>query len=308
MKKINVGDLKKSFGIGHNEKLPDDTITLYEGMDLDYEEVSTEQQEKIIDKIYAEINHGFSRVGKERNNIWELAWKDLKCSFIENMYDVDSLIPSYISKHEFIRYGGKYIRPKSKNFEVNYFSIFRSWLFWKYIKEYSHIYEFGSGSGYNIIRASEMFPEKMLTGFDWSESSIEILNLYGKYKNSNVSGKYLNFYEPDYNIEIEPDSVVMSFCAFEQIGSDFQEVLKFIIKKKPALIVQVEPTKEYYDPSKKFDQIAIRYHEHRNYLDGYLKELKWLEVKGKLRILKSKRLYFGNIYNECFSYHIWKPI
>ena len=70
----------------------------------------------------------------------------------------------------------------------------------------------------------------------------------------------------------------------------------------------MEPTLEYYDNKSDFDQLAIQYHQSRNYLSGYLTRLQELEKKDQLKILHSKRMHFGSKYHEAYSIHIWKPL
>ena len=90
------------------------------------------------------------------------------------------------------------------------------------------------------------------------------------------------------------------------MGSNFDPFLKYLFEKKPDLIVNVEPLSEYYDSDKFFDYVTLTYHNSRNYLNGYLRHLIQLKKEGKIEILKTKRLGFGSMYHEGYSYVIWK--
>ena len=94
--------------------------------------------------------------------------------------------------------------------------------------------------------------------------------------------------------------------AMEQLGSAFKPFLDYILGKGPRLIFHVEPVFELYNPDKLFDELAVKYHEKRNYLKGYLPALKKLEREGKIEILEIRRLFFGSLFHEGYSLIAWK--
>ena len=69
----------------------------------------------------------------------------------------------------------------------------------------------------------------------------------------------------------------------------------------------MEPLCELYDPDNLVDYVAYRYHKQRGYLDGYLTRLRQLEAEGRIEILKTQRVYFGNLYHEGYSFIAWRP-
>ena len=280
---------------------------MYDSLDLTYEELGPDEESELKAEISQRIEAGFTQVGSNRAGIWESAWSEIRQKFVSAGYKMEALNPNFISNHDFVRWKGRYIKPISKRFELSFFEVFRDWLFTTYLPDFQHIYEFGSGSGFNLIALSRKYPKKRLTGFDWSFSATDILNDYSKATDHDVRGKVFDFFNPDYSVEIPPKAIVMTFCAFEQIGCDFTAMLNFLLQKKPHLVIQMEPTLEYYDNTSDFDQLAIQYHQHRNYLSGYLTRLQELEDADQLKILHSRRMHFGNKYHEGYSFHIWKP-
>ena len=69
----------------------------------------------------------------------------------------------------------------------------------------------------------------------------------------NTEGRLFDFYKPDYDIEIPPDSVVMTFAALEQVSGSFGAFIDFLLAKRPKLCVFVEPIYEWYDPANFID-------------------------------------------------------
>ena len=75
-----------------------------------------------------------------------------------------------------MRVSGNYIKPKSHDFELNWYKAFRYWLFKTYLKDVDFIYEFGCGTGYNLPILSRLFPGKKLIGLDWVPESKSIID------------------------------------------------------------------------------------------------------------------------------------
>ena len=77
-------------------------------------------------------------------------------------------------------------------------------------------------------------------------------------------------------------------------------------RDQPACVL--EPIVELYDRSSLFDVLAIKYHERRNYLHGWLTRLRELAALGRAEILQVRRLGFGDRYHEAYSVILWKPL
>lgn len=304
--KITLQDLHKAFGA--NKDFPKSTQELYYAHNFSYQEMNKSEIAEIMKEIDKSIAKGFTQVGSHRADIWESAWSDVKQNFTKSKFNPLSLNPNFISKHDCLRWDGKYIRPDDSRMELSFFEVFRDWLFIEYLTEIDNVYEFGSGSGYNLIEGTRKFPGKQLLGLDWSDSAVEILNIYAISTGAKVRGSKFDFFNPNQNLEIPKNTAFLTFCAFEQIGTKYEAMLDYFIAKCPTLIIQMEPTIEFYDIKNPFDQAAIKYHQHRHYLQGYFKMLRELANAGKIEIITSKRLGFGSKYNECYSFHVWRPI
>jgi hypothetical protein len=303
---ITLQDLASAFGIVRD--FQESTKAIFRFHDFSFSELDQSEQDKIRFEIEQKIVDGFSQVGSHRADIWESAWNEVKEKFVNSNFDPLALNPNFISNYNYVRWNGRYVRPNDRRLELSFFEVFRDWLFTEYLVSADNVYEFGSGSGFNIVELSQKFPKKQLVGFDWSVSATDILNLYAQSTGANVKGCRFDFFNPDLSIEVPDNTVFLTFCAFEQIGFQFQPMLDFFISKRPALVIQMEPTLEFYDIQNPFDQIAIKYHQHRHYLQGYYTKLRELASASKIELLSSKRLNFGSKYNECYSFHIWKPL
>lgn len=169
------------------------------------------------------------------------------------------------------------------------------------------IYEFGCGPASHLAFLATLFPDKKLYGFDWAKSSWEIISLLAHQHGWSILGDYFNFFDPNENLNFEPNSAVFTFGALEQVGPNHGPFLDFLLRKSPELCVNVEGLHELYEQDNLLDYLALKYHKRRNYLYGYLTRLRELEKEGKIKIVKVHRQLFGNLFDYSHSYVIWKP-
>jgi hypothetical protein len=282
---------------------------LIPSLDFNYEIVTAPEQDAItLDVLKAVDNGNFKVSGKERINDWEQGWQENLDAFVESGYDISSLAPKYISKYEISRLFQQYIRPHDGFFELNYYTVYRQYLFSTYLSQADSIFEFGCGTGYNMAIMSSLFPRKRIMGLDWAESSVKIADMLGSRLNAPISGRRFDYFHPDLSLDIPPGSAVITLNSLEQIGGDYSAFLDFIIAKKPAICINAEPFLEMYDENNLIDYLAIRYHKQRNYLCGYYSALKQLECDGKILIEKAQRVPVGNYFHEGYSFIVWHVI
>jgi len=282
---------------------------LLQRYDFRYEVIRGKERDGIIlDVLKVLDSRNFKASGKARENDWEQGWQENLDEFIESGYDLDALAPKYISKYDVSRLFQQFVKPNDKLFELNYYTVYRHYLFTTFLKPFDSIYEFGCGSGYNLAVMNSLFPDKRIMGLDWAESSVNIANALGTQLKTHIYGKHFDYFQPDYNLEISANSAVITLNSMEQIGGDYQAFLDFILAKKPALCINAEPILEMYDDNNLIDYLAIKYHKLRNYLSGYYDALKLLEARGKIKILYSHRVPLGNYFHEGYSFIVWHQI
>lgn len=290
------------------ERIKETAGDLIDGLDLGYTIIDGFERDNLILSILKKINSPeLKNAGSHRENDWEDGWRENLNDLIQSKYDLKALIPKYYKKNVNIRLNREYVLPSHPDFVYQYTRIFRAWLFQEYLTNFDVIYEFGCGTGHNLVHLAELFPQKRLYGFDWATSSEDIIHILAQQCNINVSGGKFNFFEPDENIILEDKSAVFTFGALEQIGENHNKYLDFIMSKKPSLCVDVTCLHEHYDETQLIDYLALIYHKRRNYLNGYLSRLRELETKGKVKIINTHHQLFGNLYDDPYSYVIWRP-
>jgi len=305
MNEITLKDFTRSFGTNN---ISNDCKSLIAKADFRYERLDDRERDKLMLDILKTIGgDGLIKSSQERQPQWEKGWSEnLEC-FIDSGYRIEELVPKYMRSDRPIRLGYDYAIPHGANFEQDYADVFRLWLFEKYFQDVDAVYDFGCGTGYNLTMLAKLFPGKKLYGLDWATASQKILVLLAKHHGMNMIAHPFDFYSPNESLKIADNSAFMTFAALEQVGSDYEAFLQFVLKKSPALCVNVEPLLELYDENSLVDYLAIKYHKRRNYLNGYLSRLKELESRGRITIQKVQRTYFGNLYHEAYSYVVWRP-
>ena len=272
-----------------------------------YRRFSQEERDKVILDILSKIE-GFTKVGAHRSDIWESCWSDAKQTFERHDKSLESLDPVFMGANAIVRMHGDYALAASPDFETHWFRVMRKWLFNRHLKTSTKLFEFGCGSGYNLVAAGKMFPNIQLTGLDWSPSAVKLINEIGQAHGLNLHGRRFDFFAPDNDVSVDGDTTVMTVAALEQLGSDFVTFAEWLLKQHPKMVLSIEPIVEFYDPQSLVDDLALRFHNHRRYLSGYYSWVKAQADANKVEILHTLRPSFGSLYHEAYSVVAWRPI
>ena len=307
-KSLSARDFAEAFGADEGE-VSRFCGEIIESLDFKYRVCPQETRERIfLDAIKKCDNDKLAVSGPHRRDDWRRGWAENLQEFLSAGGDLKALAPKDWHGDRPLRYKEDYIISNSNSFERDFTLVFKHWLYRKYFRDYENIYEFGCGTGHNLVIMAEIFPEKRLFGMDWVAESQELLSaIAGKYA-WHIEGAQFDFFKPDYKLEILPRSLVYTSSALEQLGGAFGSFLDYLLAKKPDMCVNVECMAEYYDENKLYDYVALRYHKKRNYLDGFLTRLRELEKEKAITIIATKRTGFGSLYHEGYMYVIWKII
>jgi SAM-dependent methyltransferase len=281
---------------------------LVQNGDFRYERIEEALREQLILQVLKKLfSPDLARAGEERQQDWEEGWRENLSEFLASGYDLDRLIPKYFKKNVPARLNLEYIMPISPNFVFAYTHVYRTWIFQRYFKEVENIYEFGCGPAYHLAYLAQLYPDKRIFGLDWATSSQEIIRHLAKHFKWNIEGRRFDFFKPDPNFFLEKNSGILTFGALEQVGENHGPFLKFLLKNRPSICVNVECLHELYDRNNLLSYLALQYHQKRNYLSGYLTKLQRLEQEKQVEIIKFHHHRFGNLFDDALSYVIWRP-
>jgi hypothetical protein len=176
------------------------------------------------------------------------------------------------------------------------------------LEPYENVYELGCGSASNLARLAEIYPNKTLYGLDWASSSQDIILVMNTKLNINIFGHKFDFFNPDRAFHLKEQSAIYTFGALEQVGSNHENLLNYLLAEKPAICINIECLSELYDVNCLADYLALKYHNKRNYLNSFLTSLKKYEESGQIFIDKIHHQQFGNMYGDTLSYIVWRPL
>ena len=248
--------------------------------------------------------------GPGMHALWERNWADQLEAVIGSEGDDTAnrkIVPEFIQDRDIVRLDGELVTTRTPAFELNFANLFRKWLFRKYFSDIDWIGDFGAGSGLNLGFLCDLFPETTLRGFDWSESAVGIIDHIGEIKKADVRGQIFNFEEPDQSLTLPSRAGVLTWGALEQVGDRFAPFMEWIRARDPQIVIHVEPIVDWYDENQLVDEIGIRYHEKRGYLKNFWPTLRDLEKAGEIEIVQAKRLRFGSLFHEVYSFIVWRP-
>ncbi len=304
MKSLTVQEIAKIIGADDNE-LPEACLRSIEKLDFRVERIEGEDEERQFKEVEGVLDSDLIVAGSHRKNQWEDGWGENLTEFIESGYDLGTLVPKFIRPYRPMRLSGGYYRIADPYFETNIVTVFRERLFTEWFADVDHIYEFGCSTGHNLVALAGMFPGKNLHGLDFVEVSGKIIEAIRTQHRLNIDGGFVDLTRPDDAIEIKSNSAIFTIGALEQLGTGFNPFLEFVLKKRPAVCINVETLYELYDNGDRFDDVARRYLDKRGYLKGLVDRLRELEREGRVEILEVQRT-FGSLFHEGYSYVVWR--
>jgi len=280
----------------------------FQEANLDYQDLTEAEYNSCITKVEFSLSDSIEQAGKDRISKWELGWNENASEFIFNKMASD-LIPKYFGKIQIIRWNQKWIKPVNTSMEYNFFGILLDWVFEKYITNVDSVYEFGCGTGHNLLRIRDSFPKVKLYGLDWTSASQKVIDLIVKEtKDTNFFSKKFDYFNPDKNYSLNKNSMVLTIASLEQTGSDFRSFIDYLVSEKPSIVVHIEPIHEVLDENNILDNLSIKYFKKRNYLDGLVSYVRDLESKGNVKIHNLQRTYVGSFYIEGYSLLVWSTV
>jgi hypothetical protein len=302
--KITKEDLAPIFG-----GMTDRVVKKIAEFDLQYTILSEAERDECIRQIIESLlGEKLEVVGSHRHERWEKGWSE-NLDLLKKG-GKDALIPRYFEKDQIARWKQQFIKPTKPGFDYGALTIILEWLFEKYMSDAKTIYEFGCGTGHHLPQLQDINPKAKLFGLDWVESSQKIIaEMVAKGILHNAEGRKFDFFNPDGSLVLEPESIVYTVAALEQVGERHTAFVDYLLKNKPALCVHVEPIAEVLDPANLPDYLSIEYFRRRNYLWGFLTRLRQLEKEKKIKIHAAQRTYLGgNMYVDHYSVIVWEPL
>ena len=278
---------------------------------LAYSRLLPEEREQVIHEVHQELKKEGLRIsGKDDPAVWEKGWGEVRDRVQNEGFSLETLQPQYFADQRILRWDGDFIQSHSPNFVFEMDQVLRHVLYGRFLSDSRSIIEIGCGTGLNILRLSDLFPNVPLHGCDWAQAAVDILELAATTTKRNITTSRFNMLtgEGAASLPIDPTSTVLTVHALEQVGATTDPVLNLMTSRKPRQVIHLEPILEFYDTGQPFDRFAADYHLKRNYLQGYWPRLKSLADQGKADILYHRRLGFGSHFHEAYSVIVWRPL
>jgi len=299
----------KDFENAFRDKLTPYVVDQISRYRFEYEDFSAAEFEKLLIKIVdVLLDPEVPQSGAHRLPQWENGWAENLHALSESPSNVEQIVPRYFSKYGAVRWQGKLIKPKSEKFEFYTLAIILDWLFDQYCRNASDIYEFGCGTGHNLLRIRQVNSHAKLWGLDWASSSQRILGQLNETGvDKNIFGHRFDYFHPDQNFTVTTGGIVYTVASLEQVGNGWKPFLNYLLHQRPALCIHVEPIAELLDQDILLDNLSCKYFRKRNYLDGFLTHLRELETAGQVKIHKAQRTGIGSLFIEGYSVVVWSP-
>jgi len=307
--KLTISDFADSFG--ENEKDLDASVrSLIGDSDISLTPVLSQERDMLIVEIIERIRNDKQVIAaQDRTAAWTNGWaENLELFKIDPESDA-ALVPKFVRSGLPIRWFQKYYKSNLSNFELNYINILRQFVITKYFAQTEHLYEFGAGTGFNLLHAHKVFPQIDLIGTDFVQPAVDLMNEIGTMRGVPLKASIFNMLHPELEeLRLEENSAVWTFGSIEQLGGQITPMMDYLIYNKPQICVHIEPVVEFYKSDSLEDYLAKWFQTKRGYTEGLLELLSDYQHAGKIEIIKSHRLNFGSLMMEGYNLVVWRPI
>jgi SAM-dependent methyltransferase len=303
--RLGPAELTRLFGVGD---LSPELHDLIAAKDLRYRVLDGDEHEQVLRQVLATIDSDvLPAAGPERRARWERGWAENRDAFLQDRCDPAALVPRYYRSGRPLRLRRRYVRAASPSFELDWYDVFRRWLFRSYLADVEAVYEFGCGSGHNLAELARLFPGIRLVGLDWAQAACDLADDLGRAFGWQLTGRRFDFFASDPDLVLPPGTAVVTIGGLEQVGGHAAAFVDWVLERRPRICVHVEPVVEWYDPADVLDQAAIRFHERRNYGRGLSERVAALAAAGQVEILRAQRCFVGSMFHEN-SLLVWRPV
>ena len=303
MKNIELNEIENLWQFKASARFASD----FKATDLSYSEISKSANNEAILRVLNALNSDLIQVGAHRSGDWEKGWQENFENYKQSK-NLSDVIPKYFNKIPLIRWKQEWIQPNSPTMEYDMLGLIVNFITDSYLEDFSNIYEFGCGTGHNLLRIRNRMPDVNLIGLDWATSSQALIRQVAvDTSDPKFTGENFDYFKPNRDLKLRDNSAVITVASLEQTGSKFNEFIDYLVEQKPSLVIHIEPMWEPLDETNLLDYLSIKYFEKRNYLNGLQKYIEHLENQGKAEIVKKDRTYVGSFYIDGYSLLVWKP-
>ena len=157
--KISVEDFEEILDL----KLSAEAKKFVNDKNFEYEFVDSKEYNLGLIKFVNFLTEYKKESGPKYQEIWEKGWQENLDSFTSSG-ELSDLIPKFVRKKELLRFKGRWIAPVDSEFETNFVMVMRDAIFRQNFSESSSIWEFGSGTGLNLVHLAKVLPSKCQNG------------------------------------------------------------------------------------------------------------------------------------------------
>ena len=308
MKSIEIEDFAKSFGVTVND-LSQVTLKEINKHNFSYKQVAGEALEKLMLQILKKIELDNQVISeKKRAEVWENGWNESLNQYLEGEFDNDIVRPMFIRKDLPLRWNQSYIIAEDPWFEMNFVEVMKTHIFQHYFSNVDTIFEFGSGTGHNLVTADNVLNNVELIGSDFAPSAVDLINKIGKKRGGRLRAELFDMMHPNKNLVIGKSSGIFISGALEQLAGEIDPMFQYLMEQDFKICVLVEPTTELYNDNILSDYLAKIFQSQRGYTSNLLKKLNLLAETKKIKLKKIQRLKFGSMMMEGYNLFVWSKL
>jgi hypothetical protein len=275
-------------------------------LNLNIERVSDSETNAIMLDAVKYILQNQLKSGSEYKKKWEIGWKENLDAYAFSKRELD-LVPKYITKNNIFRFDGNYYRSSNPYFEIDFGRLILLHTLTKYLGNSDTIVDIGCGSCHYTLWLARRLQNHRFFALDWVQSSMEIADLISQDFSLDLTPVQFDMFNPKLIDFKTRNKIAISIGALEQLGTNFEKILRWYKESEFDTIINIEPIVEFYDETIIFDFLAKEYVLKRNWLNGLFTKLQSLCNNSEVEILEKRRI-FGSKFHETYNVVVWRFI
>jgi len=257
---------------------------------------------RIVDRL---VNGDLAKTGNLDR--WEAGWGEALMDYAGSQDD-DDLVPRYIHQGEIMRVSRELVQTHDPNFEENFCRILLSAVDEFSFVDLDRVVEFGCGTGWNLLHLAKRTPGREYEGYDWSRAAADLVKMAAENNGLSIKTGVVDFFNPPHPEIFEGDTGVLTFGALEQTGANFEPFIRYLINRRPSVVVHIEPIVEWYAPQTSLlDYLAVQFLIKRRYWSGFAEYMSKLARKGLVNVEYCHRTGIGSLFMEGYMVFVWRP-
>jgi hypothetical protein len=167
--------------------------------------------------------------------------------------------------------------------------------------------ELGAGLGDKLLKVARALGPRVIYGGEFTASGVACGRLLARQAGLAAQFEHFDYNDPATLAAVPEAALVYTSHSIEQIPTLLDSFVEGLFRRRPRMVVHLEPCYEDQHPMSIIGLMRRRYAELNDYNRNLVGVVRALEQAGRVRVLEHRRNVFSNTPFNPTSVLIWQP-